>query len=454
MLGVCRSNALFEYVPKKEHVRECPFEITDDYAAKNYYVTPGCLVWSRLDPSSVGGSFYDPCRSGQCNSARVKLSLSSIVDDVDLKVPFDVRRLGSREPLGTWPIVFLSNNATTNDNHAELAALLREWNVLGRNGSVPWRIEEDFFDNVVAGGGKKNDGGVGNTPHGLNWGTAEGFANVSSQYCDAISDWWPEDWSKPVGYHVTLPCDGADSAYRTFDSAFFMEMDNTSEVFQVTMRYAHTALRNITAASNEYGRSGFCRRGVYGMPTLVTNTMRVCTQDATNVMYDAHVPVMPRWLGPANQAGDEHCSNSPYDIPWTIDDAGSNVMEPGMFSTGHLAHYSGTMQSDVQNKDYPDGLAIMSQYVHPGVSVHSWGDSCADGEFLECTADEHCVGLEDDVTMVCLRGVCVLHYQFHDSFTCYDHSDCSDQNKMCSGTPRSLCSLYALSITNRYLCSH
>jgi hypothetical protein len=168
---------------------------------------------------------------------------------------------------------------------------------------------------------------------GKDWGTSEGFANESAQFCDAISDWWPEDWSKPVGYHVTLPCDGADAAYRTFDSAFVMETDQLHGVFHVTMRYMHTMVRDITTASSEYGRAGFCRRGAYGMPTHLTNTMRVCTQDSTNVQYDATVPVKPKWntWKGREKKGDEYCAESPYDVPWSIDNIGLDISHPGAY---------------------------------------------------------------------------------------------------------------------------
>jgi hypothetical protein len=95
------------------------------------------------------------------------------------------------------------------------------------------------------------------------------------------------------------------------------------------MRYVHTMLRNMTTATNEYGRSGFCRRGVYGMPTHLTNTMRVCTQDAADVKYDAHVPVEPQWKN-GQQKGEEHCSPSPYDVPWSIDETGADDTFPGI----------------------------------------------------------------------------------------------------------------------------
>jgi hypothetical protein len=328
MLGVCKSSRLFEYVPEKEHVFDCPFKIQDDYANRNYYVTPGCLVWKK---STNRGNFYDPCRSGQCsNDTKQEFSL----DMLTKPIPFDIRDTGSDEALGTWPITFLSENDTINERNAVLVGMLSDWRLNGRNGTVPWKLSPEFVENIVSNGGRNAAGGVGNTRSGKDWGTSEGFANTSLDFCDAISDWWPEDWSKPVGYHVTLPCDGKDSSYRTFDSAFVMETDSDKGEFHVTMRYMHTMVRNITTASNEYGRSGFCRRGVYGMPTHVTNTMRVCIRDATNVQYDAAVPVHPKWLKEdgSESMGEEYCSDTPYDVPWSIDSIGFQSTHPGQYS--------------------------------------------------------------------------------------------------------------------------
>jgi hypothetical protein len=52
-----------------------------------------------------------------------------------------------------------------------------------------------------------------------------------------------QDWTKPVGYHVTLPCSKEQAGYRTFDSAFAIDRwDGTMSV--VHMKYQHTMLRD------------------------------------------------------------------------------------------------------------------------------------------------------------------------------------------------------------------
>ena len=160
MLGVCKSSNLFEYVPVKEHPFDCPFRIAHDYKLGEYYVTPGCLVWKK---SSEGGAFYDPCRSGACSNA-TKLNLQ--LGNLNTPVPFDVRRTGSDEALGTWPITFLSNDDDSNERNALRVGMLSEWRLAGRNGSVPWRLSTDFVEKIVSNGGSNAPGGVGNTQTG------------------------------------------------------------------------------------------------------------------------------------------------------------------------------------------------------------------------------------------------------------------------------------------------
>ena len=49
-----------------------------------------------------------------------------------------------------------------------------------------------------------------------------------------------QDWSKPVGYHVTLPCSRDQAGYRTFDSAFAVDRNDGT----ILIKYLHTTLRD------------------------------------------------------------------------------------------------------------------------------------------------------------------------------------------------------------------
>lgn len=301
---------------------------------------------------------------------------------------------------------------------------------------------------VVEKGGGGSDqlrGNIGNVPSGgtgtMTWGTAEGFAgggDDAAEYCDGIADWWPEDWTKPVGYHVTTPCASGETAYRTFDSLFAVEKG--SGLFEVArMRYMHSALRNRSAYNNEFGAAGFCRRGNYGMPLLTTNVIRVCTRDVLNAEYDATVPVQPRYTGSGGTAEYdtvEHCSDSPYDVPWGFED--ESIARGGMFGVGNAPMYRGETwsESGIWPPTDRDAELRNTRPGPRGVAAEGWGgDGCGDGQILTCETDADCVPVPGSLaTLECVRGTCVLPRT--STQTCYSHEDCEAENKVCSGDGR------------------
>lgn len=324
----------------------CPFTISDNYALNSYYVTPGCAVYITSGTSTqpgLKGAFYDPCRleSSPCTqpaSTRQPITLAHLLGSATSKLPFDPRAVGVRDALGTWPSSFPGNSdlgQASMDAQLKAAATLGDWRASDTEGNeIPWRLTPAFVEKIVVGGGSNAPGAAGNTRGA--WSTAEGMGQNAGEFCDAISDWWPEDWTMPVGYHVTLPCSASQTGYRTFDAAFVVERPgNDDDTVAVTMRYVHTALRDPVEYHSTSGTAGFCRRGSYGMPRVVTNTMRVCTRDAVNVEYDATVPVKPRFKNGQQQFSDtEYCASTPYDVPWTIDSR--DVAGQSMFSTGNV----------------------------------------------------------------------------------------------------------------------
>ena len=50
-----------------------------------------------------------------------------------------------------------------------------------------------------------------------------------------------QDWTKPVGYHVTLPCSKEHAGYRTFDAAFAVDRGDGTVV---EIKYQHSMLRD------------------------------------------------------------------------------------------------------------------------------------------------------------------------------------------------------------------
>lgn len=135
MLAVCKSNGLFDLVPKKEFAYDCPFVISDSYAqgSGQYYVTPtsACLLYYK-------GSFYNPCRHSTrpckpaSNAAKVVYTLAEITgasQKGNTLVKFDVRSTGSGEILGTWPIKFYDLDPAKNEVSAQVVARIMRWQV-------------------------------------------------------------------------------------------------------------------------------------------------------------------------------------------------------------------------------------------------------------------------------------------------------------------------------------
>jgi hypothetical protein len=165
--------------------------------------------------------------------------------------------------------------------------------------------------------------------------------------------------------------------------------------------------------------------------------VRVCTQDASDVSYDAHVSVAPKFGSGSETFGEEYCGTSPYDVPWQIKDAGLYAARPGMFSVGHLPFYQNNDFRSIG--DFPVVNAASRDSVQQGTrrefgaDANDWGESCTHGDFLECQSDADCVPLDPTRQLQCVRGVCVIAYSGTDSRVCYDHSDCAATNQMCSG---------------------
>jgi hypothetical protein len=428
MAAVCQSNGVFDMIPSPSYEYTCPFKIS---AQKNdqYYVGPSsCLVYR-------GGHFYDPCilPSDPCKTKGVEISLADATQP-SARLKFDVRSLGNGEVLGTWPVKFTGADSSKNEVASAAAAMLEEWKTLKTLG-VPWRMSKTFAREIVQGGGShaNSRGSVGNTRH--KWSTVEGFANVTTDFCDAIADWWPDDWTEPVGYHATVPCKKEDTGYRVFDNVFAIDR-GPSDDSVVVVKYVHSMLRDQEAYHNRFGTAGFCRSGSYASPQYMTNTMRVCTKDAVDVSYDAAVPVKPRWKdGSEKYSDEEYCAASSEDVPWTMDD--SNIADAAMFSVGNAPMWRGTRIE--AGGQYPDANRVREILnTNPGLrSEKTWESTCKTSRIqdtISCTSNDDCISLNPSAAKVeCFRGVCILDRETGNNATCYSHADCSSSRKMCSG---------------------
>lgn len=189
------------------------------------------------------------------------------------------------------------------------------------------------------------------------------------------------------------------------------------------------------------------------MPQYITNTMRICTKDALNAKYDATVPVKPIYNAATNVTSsssssstlphfedEEYCSDSPFDVPWSLDDAAKADNPAAMFSVGNVPMWDGVSFASSEqdwftsSRKYPFESHI-AQLVNtnPGVSsMHGWTDggdeaSCAQlltdqEELLQCTTDADCQPLVPSTKLQCHYGICVMDMKQYPS--CYAHRDC------------------------------
>lgn len=284
---------------------------------------------------------------------------------------------------------------------------------------------------------------MGNTKPNQHWTNAEGFASESTEFCDNIADWWPEDWNKPVGYHVTVPCSKDETGYKVFDAAFAVDRTDTT-VNVVTIKYVHTMLRDQEIYHSRFGTAGFCRSGNYGMPQFDANTMRVCTSDAEDATYDAAVPVKPKWKGDFSST--EHCAPFSTDVPWSIDE--NNKADPAMFTVGNAPMWAAEAWA-TQSKYPNDNRIIDIMNANPGLrTVHDWqAQSCSSSpaeQQLVCTNHSDCMPLDNSYSLECLRGVCILNRT--QTQTCYSHRDCLNEKMWCAGNGRCVDSIIQVTL--------
>ena len=126
---------------------------------------------------------------------------------------------------------------------------------------------------------------------------------------------------------------------------------------------------NVNTHTHRYGTASFCRTGTYGMPQFITNTMRVCTRDAPGATYDASVPVKPLFYNssvlPTFEGAEEMCSETPFDVPWSMEDAAAAENPAAQFSLGCVPMWDGSPVD--MNPVYPsDAYTAQLDNTDPG----------------------------------------------------------------------------------------
>ena len=400
------------------------FAKTCDHFAPSYgatfYTTPECLAY-------IDGVFYDPCRCMACTGDRTLFLNTAFLKSTPLcRLRFDPRTVVRATPVGWWGV----DGPGATEANAHLTDPLR-------------LLAEDFAQRLT-----DDPDAVGNTASdGPPWWSAEGPMAQSSQDCDMIADWWPDDWDYPIGYHATVPCEAEDTAYRSFHQAF--AYTGLDEAGVPVLAYQHDLLRDGDLVDTNFGVNGLCRSLNWGMETFVTNTMRYCTRSQADEHEDYAV-----FKGPGtNQAWAPWvCSTSHTQLPWSsstvTDSLNTDTHESNLFSLGTVPNMPPS-GADY----YPYSLDDDMYDPGPWQEIYTnrgWGEGCSDfplrfcstdadcpaganpyqcrgrycrNSYIKCTSNSDCYG----TGFGACEGVCI-----ENSVDCLSHSECTAGN-MCTG---------------------
>lgn len=405
------------------------------------YVTRECLVGVHDGFATV---FYDPCRCMTCNgAASTKLDLGFVMRTARCSIRFDSRSMLKQTASVGWvdglhPLLLNPTSSLLKERFAR--DILDDADAIGNTGraSAPWWSTEGYLM----------------TPPPLNQDSSHG------EFCDGVLDWWPEAWDFPVGYHVTVPCEASDTAYRSFAQSFALDPEEPI----ATLVYQHDLLRDAALADSHFGVGGLCRRGNFGMGLYETNNMRYCTSIPMGETAAEDFTV-PRTRDPSESQEwtSVKCTASSRDLPWPSS-ATADRYDSSFYSIGTIPN----MPSE-EASVYPESLDDMME-VGPWQEITKAGGHwdregaylCQDFDLAMCGSDTECpfgyrcrgMVCSGDANRKCTNatqcgggqsclGVCL------DSMTtdCIRHSDCEDSRLMCSGVGK--CVQPVLVVQNR-----
>ena len=443
LLHLCTNLGVYRPRLVPRAITGCPHFAVPEPRTHHFYVTRECLLGAADGPdASATRAFYDPCRCVPCaGDPRAVLDTGFVLRTEGCRLRFDPRSM----VVPPWAAI-----GWVDGQHPlpEPAATLLP---------SPHELARRLMDLPDA---------VGNTDtQGPGWWRAEGWMNGSeSEFCDGVLDWWPEEWSYPVGYHVTVPCDANDTAYRSFAQAF--ALDDAGVDGTPTLVYQHDLLRDARMADSHFGVGGLCRRGSFGMPLLETNTMRYCTSIPLPDKEDFAVPGVR--APPAEGAEGwtpMRCAPTSRDLPWPDHSQKPGAgYESSLYSVGTVPHMP--REGDAT---YPASNQAMSevgpwQEIVPGGTGWAMNDArrCQNFALALCTGETSCPAGFLCRGMVCsgdparrckssgecpgtqtCGGVC-LEVKSHE---CVRHSDCADPRDMCTGVAQ--CKRPLLVVQNR-----
>ena len=353
------------------------------------YITKQCLV-------SVDGVFYDPCRCVPCGGdLNTVLNLTEVVAKGEqCRLRFDPREIVEQgHPVGwTDGVDPLENDPAR--RLLDTASFMRK----------VW-ADSDAVGNVR------------NADH--SWWAAEGLMTGNSEFCDGVLDWWPEHWSFPVGYHVTMPCEADDTAYRSFSQAFALDGN--------TLVYQHDLLRDVDLVDTHFGVGGVCRSGNLGMPMPETNNVRYCTRTPRDDTEDFTLPVS-YGTDPTDDPdvwNQWKCSDSSKDLPWPNLDSTEALYQSAMVSIGTIPNMP--QQNAMTYPANEMSMFNVGPWQEVGPEGNEWWlkqeQLCQDYTLRTCVVDSECPDM-----FACRGRVC----QNNKDMNCTAHSDCQGLG-MCMG---------------------
>lgn len=369
LMSTCEHFGVFQVKPAGYLApQDCPFTLTHETDAD--YITSGCLVYSAtLDV------FFDPCLCYSCKGVGTTVSMLFLKFEWKCRLRVDPRTLAN-----------------------------------GWADGVP----QTFVDNLLANVLEDED----QLPEGPS------SAMPPSEHCDGIIDWWPEEWSEPVGYHVTTPCHPSEAGYRVFDNSFAVHREVDGGPAQI--RHHADALRDPVLKAANFGTCGLCRQTTYGMPLFDINPMRVCTQMSETEEFDPTVPRTPR----GNGGRGWECAPSTHDVPWTPQ---KDPVGPEL-SAGTMPFFDPDDDAKWWDASELERVfsAGLSREDFPGFLSKPW-----------CNENADCERITSGGSMRCSHNVCM-----DGVIACTRHSDCGEAGKMCSGEGQ--CTSSRISMHNFY----
>jgi hypothetical protein len=352
-LAVCNSFRIYNATGGPTSTAQCPFSLAVAKALQaSYAITPGCLLVLWNTPGRKQDGIYDPCVCVPCThtptiDVPAQLTTRCLLEAFQSLVARDVIPGESAVPLGS--------------------------------GSFRSLMDKPGFLQI-------------NTPDITHWALHTGIRDA-----DLISDWWPDEWRYPAGYHVTPGCSRpGDARWRTFDASW--RWDSAAE----RMVLAKDEVNDPSLSRNAFGAYGVCRTNNYGMPMTGLNTMAVCTRENPGARADPMVPAPPK--AAAWSDGDEHCAPDAFSTPWDVDRA---LNPPRQWAVGSLQH-----------------KGVLAPF-----KATEWGASCGPYPLQTCVVDRDCAAGSKCVSRA---GAGVCSNLQDDKFQCTSHAQC-DNDRMCAG---------------------